>query len=109
MNQRIKKVNELVKFHINEIILKKLSIKEGVFLTIAKVDTTPDLRYTRVFVSIFPENDINYAMQTLNKELYSIQGELNKKLQMKLFPKIEFRIDTTESEADEIERLLKQA
>ena len=108
MSQRILKINELVKKHVNDIFLKELSLKEGIFITIAKVDTTPDIRYTRVFVSIFPETEVGYAMETLKKEAYRIQGFLNKKLHMRPLPKIEFIADFTESKADEIEKLLKE-
>jgi ribosome-binding factor A len=107
MHNRIAKINELVKHYVNDIILKELSLKEGVFVTISKVDTTPDLRYTRVFTSIFPEKEISYAMSTLEKEIFRIQGILNKKLHMRPLPKIEFRLDMTESKADEIEKILK--
>lgn len=108
MPSRINKINELIKHHIGEIILKDLSLKEGVFLTVVKVDTTADLRYTRVFVSIFPEKETDYVMRTLEKEIYHLQGILNKKLSMKPLPRIEFKLDLTESKADEIERLLKK-
>ncbi len=108
MNARIERINELIKKHTNDIILKNLSLKDGVFITIAKVDTTPDLRYTRVFVSIFPEKEISYAMKTLEKEVFQIQGKLNKKLHMRPLPKIEFRLDLTESQADKIEKILKE-
>ncbi len=108
MNERINKINELIKHNINDIFTRELSLKSGVFVTIAKVDTTPDLRYTRVFVSIFPEKEIEYTMKTLEKEIYGIQGMLNKKLHMRPLPKIEFKVDLTESKADEIEKLLKE-
>ena len=108
MSQRIIKINDLVRQTVDEIMLKELSLKEGVFITIAKVDTSPDLRYTRIFVSIFPEAEVNYAIRTLQKEVYRIQGNLNKKLHMKPLPKVEFRVDFTESKADEIEKILKE-
>jgi len=108
MSQRIQKINELVRQHVNDIILKDLSLKEGVFVTIAKVDTTSDLRYTRVFVSIFPEREIDYALKTLEKEIYKIQRNLNKRLYMRPLPKLEFKVDMTESKADKIEKLLKE-
>jgi ribosome-binding factor A len=107
MSQRIEKINEVIKQNINNILLKDLSLKDGVFITIAKVDTTPDLRYTRVFVSIFPENEISYANKALEKERYNLQGQLNKILHMRPLPKVEFRVDMTESKADEIEKILK--
>lgn len=108
MSTRIDKINELIKHHVNDIILKDLSLKSGVFVTISKVDTTPDIRYTRVFISIFPEREISYATKTLDREIFKIQGLLNKKLSMRPLPKIEFRVDMTESKADEIEKLLKE-
>ena len=108
MSDRTIKINSLVQRYVGEIIGKELSLKPGVFITIAKVDTSPDLRYTRIFVSIFPEKEIDYASKTLRKELYRIQGQLNQKLSMRPLPKIEFRVDLTESKADEIEKLLKQ-
>lgn len=107
MSNRIEKINDLVRQNVDEILLKELSLKEGIFITIAKVDTTPDLRYTRIFVSIFPEKEISYAIKTLEKELYKIQGLLNKKLHLRPLPKVEFKLDTTEQKADEIEKLLK--
>ncbi|HAI73986.1 MAG TPA: 30S ribosome-binding factor RbfA [Candidatus Moranbacteria bacterium] len=105
---RLPKINDLVRKYVNEIILKELSLKSGIFITIAKVDTSPDLRYTRVFVSVFPEKEFGYALKTLEKELYAIQKSLNKKLRMRPLPRVEFRNDFTESKADKIEKLLKE-
>lgn len=107
-SDRILKINELIRQNINDILLKELSLKEGVFVTIAKVDTSRDLRYTRVFVSIFPDKETSYAMTALNNDIFRIQGYLNKRLAMKPLPKIEFIADYTESKADKIEKLLKE-
>ncbi|MFA6973651.1 MAG: ribosome-binding factor A [Parcubacteria group bacterium] len=108
MSDRIIKINSLIQQHMGEILTRDISLKAGVFVTIAKVDTTPDLRYTRIFISIFPEKEIDYTVKTLEKELYQIQGKLNKRLVMRPLPKIEFKVDMTESGADKIEKLLKQ-
>jgi ribosome-binding factor A len=108
MSNRIEKVNALIKSLIGEILTRELSLKPGIFLTVAKVDTSKDLRYTRIFLSIFPEKEIAYVEKTLEKEIYKIQGNMNKKLSLKPLPKIQFKTDMTESRADEIEKLLKQ-
>ncbi len=108
MNIRLNKVNELIKQNINTILLKELSLKEGVFITLTKVDTSVDLRYTHIFVSIFPDKETNYALKTLAKELFNIQGKLNRKLSMKPLPKISFKLDNTELQADKIEKILKK-
>lgn len=80
----------------------------GVFLTVTKVDTSADLRYARVFVSVFPEKRFGKVMDHLKKKIYFVQGLLNKRLSMKPLPRIEFVSDRTEAEADKIEKLLKQ-
>lgn len=106
MPHRIEKINKLIKQHIAEIITREIDFKPGIFLTISKVDTTRDLRYTRISVSIFPEKEDHYAMETLKKEAYYLQGELNKRLSLKIMPRIEFLVDKTELKADEVEKLL---
>ena len=107
MSLRIEKINQLIKELLGEIVSKNLSFKEGVFVTLTKVDTSSDLRYTRVFFSVFPESETGYVGKALKNGLYSIQGDLNRKLHMKPLPKLDFRLDDTEVKADEIERLLK--
>lgn len=108
MSHKIEKLNELVRKNLNEIILKDLSLKAGVFVTIARVDVSPDLRYARVLVSIFPEKETSYALETLRHEMYRLQGALNKKLSMRPLPQIRFELDTTEAKADEIEKLFQE-
>ena len=108
MSERIQKVNTLIKKTVAEMLTKELDLKLGVFLTVVKVDTSPDLRYTKVFISVFPEKEIEYTRKALKNELYKIQGGLNRKLHMKPIPRIQFSIDTTEAEADIIEKLLRE-
>lgn len=105
---RIIKVNELLRKLLGEIMERELSLKKGVFITIAKIDTSRDLRYTRMFISVFPEQESHYITETLKKELPKIQKELYSKLHMKPMPKLSFEIDTTAQEADVVEKLLKE-
>lgn len=103
---RITKVNELIRQLLGEIMERELSLKPGVLITIAKIDTSKDLRYTRMSVSVFPEHEKNYVTETLKKELPGIQKKLYSKLYMRPMPKLSFTIDTTEEEADKVEKLL---
>ncbi|MCK9378923.1 MAG: ribosome-binding factor A [Candidatus Moranbacteria bacterium] len=108
MSLRIEKINSLIGHNISEIISRELSLKPGVLVTISKVDTGKDLRYSQVSVSVFPEKETQYVFATLKKEMYSIQGSFNRKMPTKIIPKIKFKLDTTEVEADIIEKLLKK-
>ncbi|MBP9697639.1 MAG: 30S ribosome-binding factor RbfA [Candidatus Moranbacteria bacterium] len=106
-SMRITKVNEQIRKLLGEIMERELSLKPGVIITIAKVDTSKDLRYTRMFISVFPESETRYVSETLKKELSGIQKNLYAKLYMRPMPKLSFEIDTTEQEADKVEKILK--
>lgn len=108
MSHRIEKINELIHKELDTLLKRELSLDPGVFVTIVKVDTTRDLRYTRVFVSVFPPNRSEYVGKTLLRERKRVQVLLNKKLHMKPLPKIDFSLDATEIKADEVEKLLMQ-
>ncbi|MDA3814819.1 MAG: ribosome-binding factor A, partial [Patescibacteria group bacterium] len=93
MSQRTEKVNSLLQEKIAEIIQKELSLKPSVFVSISKVDTSPDLRYAKVFLSVYPVTESNYIEKTFQKEIHRIQKALNAKLHMKILPKIVFQLE----------------
>lgn len=108
MPSRLERVNELIRTTVAEIISREIELPLGVFVAIVKVDTSRDLRYARVFVSVFPEKKFGKTMDLLQKKIYIMQGILNKKLHMKPLPRLEFIADRTEMEADKIEKVLKE-
>lgn len=108
MSLRIEKMNELVRDIIGELFKKEISLKQGVIVTIAKVDTTPDLRYTRISVSVYPEEEESYALATLHHEQRRLQKAMNAKLSMKIRPRILIESDRTERSADVVEKLLRE-
>lgn len=106
MSHRILQINELIREHIGEIISREVSLKTGVLTTITKVETSPDLRHAKAWVSIFPEHEEHYVMRTLSHERGRVQKSLYRKLHMKPMPVISFHHDQTEQNADVIEKLL---
>ncbi len=108
MSRRIEKIDDLVRDAVADILLKHLSFKKGVFVSVIRVDTTKDLGYAQVFVSVFPIEEQEYAIKTISKELYRIQGLLNKKLCSKITPRLRFVLDTTQQNMTDIEKVFQQ-
>ncbi len=108
VSDRMRKVNSLILREMSDLIMKTVDFKLNVFVTISKVDTTDDLRYTRIFVRVIPYSDIDYAMKTLEHEKSTMQKVLHKRLNLKILPKISFIHDKTGDDVDEIERLLQK-
>ncbi len=108
MSERVAKLNDFIRDNISEIFSRELSFKKGVFVSVIKVSTTKDLESTKILISVFPEKERSYIMNTLKKEIYRIQGALNKKMQIRRLPRIEFTLDKTQENVDRLEAVFKQ-
>jgi len=94
-------------------------------VTVTRVETTPNLIEARVFISVMftphperikryalggagPDNKSSQALNILNRRIFGLQQEINKKLRMRPIPKIIFRIESNIQEADRVEKLLEE-
>ncbi len=108
MTDRIKKVNQLVKEKIADILLREMSFDKNVLVTVQTVDTSKDLRYAKVGISVMPFEKSEEILKILEKQTSHIQRELNRAIKIKFVPKIKFEIDIGEEKADRIEKILKK-
>lgn len=106
--QRILKVNKLIKQELGKIILTDVDFPKNAIITITKVKASADLRYADVFISVLPDNMNIEIEKELKKNIYFIQGKLNKKLFMKPLPRIKFVIDRSGEYVDRIDELIKK-
>jgi ribosome-binding factor A len=90
MNDRILKINKLLKQEVGKIIFEEIDLEKEILLTVIKVDTPNDLRYSKIFISVFPSAKTEEVFEKLNKNIWGIQQILNKKLKMRQVPRIEF-------------------
>lgn len=108
MKLRIQKINELLKHEISEIILKEFDFSKDIMVTIIEVGTSSDLRQTKVKISVMPFLRAEKILKVLNSQVFNIQKLLGKKLKIKIIPKIQFQLDSSEEKVSRIEQLLKK-
>lgn len=108
MTYRIKRINELIKRELGKIFLKELDFQKNCLVTITKVDTSSDLCWAEVWVSIFPPKTKKENFEKLERSIGHLQFLLNKKLFLKPLPRIRFRLDNIEEEIEELENLLDE-
>ncbi len=108
MNLRLKKVNELIKQEVGNIIIRELDIDREILITITKAEVSADLRYADVLVSVLPSEKKQSTLRSLNKNVYSLQQKLNKKLTMKPVPKIRFKLDTAGEYVSRIDEVIRE-
>ena len=108
MTQRILKINKLIKQELGKIILTDVDFSKNIILTITKVDTSADLRYADVFISVLPDEMDIEIEKKLKESIYFIQGKLNRKLHMKPLPRIRFMIDKSGEYVEKIGKIIEE-
>ena len=108
MSDRIVKVNKLLKQEVGKLILEDFDFPFEVVVTIIKVDTSLDLRYADVYISVIPKEKAEDVIAFLEEEIYGLQQKINKKLYMKPVPMIRFRLDFSGDTADRINEIINE-
>ena len=109
--RRIMRVNSLLKEVISDVIrhdLKHHKLPE--LITITDVDTSKDLMYAKVFVSLINgnNNDKKLLIEELQKCSSSIARLSSKKVVLRYFPVLTFEIDNTMDDYMKIDDLLRE-
>lgn len=107
MSDRIKRVNQLIKQEVSQLLLKEVDFTD-ILVTITKVKTSSDLKYAKINISVFPTEKSELALKIIERNIFNVQQELNKRLRLKFVPKIRFEIDQLEVKAQRIEDILSK-
>ena len=100
---RRERLAELLKREISQIFLEKVSDPRIGFVSITKVDVSPDLENAQVYVSIFgDEVKKKQTMEGLRAATGFIRGEVGQLLEMRVVPKINFVRDDSLEDASRV-------
>ena len=103
---RIEKVNSIIQQELGTIILKEIDLFPGTLLTITRVECSNNMFQSKVYISVIPEDKFEDVLGLLNRHIYALQQVLNKKMQMRPVPRIEFFKEKKTKEAGRIDELL---
>ncbi len=93
-SNRIARINEEIQKELSSLLrgVKDPRVQDTM-ISITHVDTTSDLRYTRVFVSFLPEERAKEAMAGLKSAAGFLRRQLGANLQLRYSPEIQWVLD----------------
>jgi ribosome-binding factor A len=93
-SNRINRINEEIQKELSSLIrtLKDPRI-QNTMISITRVETTPDLRYTKVYVSFLQEDKAEGAMKGLQSAASFLRRELGNALNLRYTPQIMWALD----------------
>ncbi len=107
MTHRTDRVDELLRQEIGVLIAREISDPRIGFVTITKVETQPDLRHARVWVSVIGTPTVrDEALRALGRAMPFIRHELGKRIRIQRIPELHLRVDDTLERGTRVLQLL---
>ena len=92
-SNRIGRINEEIQRELSDLIRGLKDPRVQTMLSITRVDTTSDLRYAKVHISVLEESRESEAMKGLRSAGGWLRRELGQKLQLRYTPELVFELD----------------
>ena len=107
MSQRTDRVDELLRQEIGALLAKELADPRIGFTTITDVETSPDLRHAKVWVSVIGgRTDRVETLRALQASMGFVRHELGKRLRIKRIPELHIHLDDSAERGTRLLHLL---
>ncbi len=109
MSQRTQRVDELLRQEIGAILARDVQDPHIGFATITDVETAPDLRHARVWVSVIgADAERTETLAALERAMGYVRHELGRRLRLKRIPELHVRLDESAERGTRVLRLLSE-
>jgi ribosome-binding factor A len=107
--ERMRRVNEAMREVLSGAITAELKDPRVGFVTVTAVETAPDLRHARVFVSVLGDQGVRRrSMDGLRSAHGYLQKRVAAELRLKHTPTLDFAYDDTAERSQRISELLAE-
>ncbi|MFH0733288.1 MAG: 30S ribosome-binding factor RbfA [bacterium] len=109
MKFRLNRIESLIKEEISLIFLYKLQDPDFRLITITEVKVSHDLKYAKIYISVYDKENRKKALEKANKIKGMIRMELASKMKsLRTIPDITFYIDETLDYVEKIDGLFRK-
>jgi ribosome-binding factor A len=110
MKNRIDRLNSLLKEVISEVITREVrNPRVNTLITVTNVEVSKDLHHARVFISVIgSEQEKEQTIAALQSAAGFIGVSASKKVTLRYFPQLSFKLDTSAEKQGRIDELLEK-
>ena len=109
MSQRTERVDELLRQEIGDILSRELADPRVGFATVTEVETAPDLRHARVWISVIGQKgERDETIATLQRAMSFVRRELGTRLRLKRIPELHVRLDDSAERGTRVLQLITE-
>lgn len=108
-HHRMEKINHFIKQEVSEIVLHKIKDPRVGMTTITKVETSPDLKTTKIYVSFYGDDLVKQkGLEGLKSAAGFIRAELGKNIHTRYTPEPIFILDSSIEYSVHISKMLQE-
>src|SRR4051812_12539386 len=105
-SKRMRRVDVALRHVIGDAVAQDLKDPRVGFVTVTDVETSPDLRHARVYVSVLgTEDEKDASLEGLRSAHGVLQSRIARELRLRNTPELAFILDQTAERAFRLERL----
>ncbi|RJP30518.1 MAG: 30S ribosome-binding factor RbfA [Actinobacteria bacterium] len=105
----MKRINEACKEALGEIIQEKVKDPRVGFVTVTRVEVSPDLRQAKVWLSVMgSQEETDTALLVLEKASGFMRRELGKRVRMRYTPELKICLDRGPEMSERVQGILRR-
>ena len=106
---RPKRVADLVRAELGELLARRVNDPGVGFITLTRVQVTPDLQHARVYFTTLGDDDQReQSRQALERATPFLRRQIGQRLTLKRTPRLTFHIDESIGHQERVEQLLEE-
>ncbi|PKM41941.1 MAG: ribosome-binding factor A [Firmicutes bacterium HGW-Firmicutes-8] len=106
-SHRANRVAEEIKREITKMLRDEIKDPRVGFVTVTGVEVTPDIRYAKVFISIYGDDESKVqSLKAMESAKGFVRSELGKRMRLRYTPEVSFKFDPSIEYGARIMKLL---
>ena len=106
VNIKIERINHMIREEISKILMLEVKDEDIKFVTVTDCDTSTDLSYCKVYVTVLDSEKKEETLKALNNASSFIRSELAKRIEIRHVPELKFFYDESISYGEHIDKLI---
>lgn len=108
MNIKIERINHMIMEEVSKILMLEVKDEDIKFVTVTDCDTSNDLSYCKVYVTVLEQQKKEETLKALNNASSFIRGELAKRIEIRHIPELKFIYDESVSYGEKIDKIIDE-
>ncbi len=108
MNIKIERINHMIREEVSKILMLEIKDEDIKFVTVTDCDTSNDLSYAKIYVTVLEQEKKEETLKALNKASSFIRSELAKRIDIRNIPELKFYYDESIDYGEKIDKIIDE-